>query len=99
MADNEVEIYYPPPAKVEVLVAVEAMDPKDEVRFLRGLLRDLVEQYCTVRVEDRGRGYDIDSGFIRCNATAIRHLCDLGLMKMVNDGFGRCVQAESIPRS
>lgn len=66
-----------------------------EVQELRELLYDMVVQACWVSGKEReGCGYDFDSGFIGAHAEALRHLCAVGVLEMVNDGYGRCVQAK-----
>lgn len=65
-----------------------------QLRYLRHLVCDLIEQNCRTKGGSRG---DIDAGFISCNAEAIRYLCEYGLMAMVHDGTGRAVFARSIP--
>ena len=85
----------PPWSELNPWSPVRPLQSFQEVRYLRQLVCDLVEQNCR-SVRSAEPDY-IDSGFISTHAEAIRYLCEHGLMTMVNDGFGRCVQAKSIP--
>lgn len=67
---------------------------KEEIYDLRLMLLRMVTQHCAAPPEYKS--FDIDSGFMPCNANAIRYLCNLGMMEMVNDGTAYWVKAKRI---
>lgn len=70
---------------------VQLRDRGDETKYLRHLLLGMVEQHCHAKLARSGKKYD--SGFVTVNAEVIRYLCEVGLLKMLSDDFGRCVWA------
>lgn len=80
--------------------AKEFDNVEQELDYVKYLLRDMVEQNCGA-LNDQGRTVPNEyfSGFISCHAASMRYLCSVGLMKMINDGYGRAVYCADLNSS
>jgi len=77
----------------EIVAPLKEFDNAEkEVQYLRRLLLDMVEQNCNATND---KGYSIPheyfSGYISTHAEAMRYLCSVNMLRMINDGYGRAV--------